>query len=90
MADRTPEKVLSGGFPGAIHHPSNSYEGEWKIRSGDRHEAEERNWCGRVTSRPKVNWDKGERGGKEREIHERGEHLWMGICELRMHVWCVR
>ena len=77
MADRTPEKVLSGGFPGAIHHPSNSHEGEWEIRSGDRHEAEERYGCGRVASRPKVNRDKGKRGGKKREIHEWGEHLRM-------------
>ena len=86
MAYCTPKQILSGGFPGPIYHPSDSNEGKWEVRSGDRYKSEERYGCGRVAPRPKVNWDKGKRGGKEWEIHERREHLRKRIRELRMNV----
>ena len=86
MAYRTHEEILSGGFPGPTCHPSDSDEGKWEVGSGDRHESEERDGRGRVAPRPKVNWDKGKRGGKEWEIHERREHLRKRIRGLRTNV----
>jgi len=63
VAYRTPEKILSGGFPGTVDHPSDPNESEREVRGGDRHETKERYWCGWVAPRPEVNWDKCERRG---------------------------
>ena len=75
MTYRASEKVLSGGFPGAVYHPSDPDEGKGEVGRGDGYETKERYGCGRVAPRPEVNWDKGEGRGKEGKIHERGENL---------------